>query len=136
MRIAIPLLLLFLLLPSAAEAAGAADELLRRQAEAWNAGDLEGFCAAYAEDALFVTPQGVTRGRREVLERYRGRYRDRASMGRLSFETLDVREGSGSISVAARWSLEYADRPTASGYTLLVMHSLGGRLLIVQDASM
>ena len=39
-------------------------------------------------------------------------------------------------SIAARWALKYADRPEASGYTLLVMKRHGDGWRIVQDASM
>ncbi len=120
----------------AAPATAPVEQLLARQAAAWNAGDLDGFCALYEEDAVFVTPSGVTRGRQAVLERYRARYKDRAAMGTLSFEVLDVRDLSETRSIAARWVLKYADRPEASGYTLLVMKRHGDGWRIVQDASM
>jgi uncharacterized protein (TIGR02246 family) len=122
--------------PGAAAAAAPVEGLLARQAAAWNAGDLDAFCALYEDDAVFVTPSGVTRGRQAVLERYRARYKDRAAMGTLSFEVLDVRDLGETRSVAARWALKYTDRPEASGYTLLVMkrHADGWR--IVQDPSM
>jgi uncharacterized protein (TIGR02246 family) len=121
---------------AAAPASAPAEQWLARQAAAWNAGDLDGFCALYEEDAVFVTPSGVTRGRQAVLERYRARYKDRAAMGTLSFEVLDVRDLGETRSIAARWALKYADRPEASGYTLLVMKRHGDRWRIVQDASM
>jgi uncharacterized protein (TIGR02246 family) len=122
--------------PGAAAGAAPVGELLARQAAAWNAGDLDAFCALYEDDVVFVTPSGLTRGRQAVLERYRVRYKDRAAMGTLSFEVLDVRELGEARSVAARWALKYADRPEASGYTLLVMRRHGDGWRIVQDASM
>jgi len=132
------LLLIALVLPCvpAALAASPVDALLARQAAAWNAGDLDAFCALYEDDAVFITPSGMTRGRQAVLERYRARYKDRAAMGTLSFEVLDVRELGDTRSIAARWALKYADRPEASGYTLLVMKRHGDGWRIVQDASM
>jgi uncharacterized protein (TIGR02246 family) len=132
------LLLIALVLPCvpAALAASPVDALLARQAAAWNAGKLEEFCSLYEDDAVFITPSGVTRGREAVLERYRARYKDRAAMGTLSFEVLDVRELGETRSIAARWALKYADRPEASGYTLLVMKRHGDGWRIVQDASM
>ncbi len=132
------LLLVALVLPCvpAALAASPVDALLARQAAAWNAGNLEEFCSLYEDDAVFITPSGMTRGRQAVLERYRARYKDRAAMGTLSFEVLDVRDLGETRSVAARWSLKYADKPEASGYTLLVMKRHGDGWRIVQDASM
>jgi len=125
--------------------------LLEDQAGAWSRGDLDAFCAAYAEDALFLSPSGTTRDRQAVLERYRARYPDRAAMGTLRLEIEEVRPAwgievtpagdavPGSIhgaSIAARWTLTYPDRPAATGRTLLVFRRERGAWLIVQDASM
>ena len=139
--------------------------LLDSSAAAWNRGDLDAFCGDYAEDARFISPSGVTQGRQAVLERYKKKYPDRAAMGTLSFEVVEVRLSSGmegsvlgsarpagiqSASVVARWTLAYPDpaasaaaagteahRKTATGWTLLVLRPRGGgRWEIVQDASM
>lgn len=145
--------LLLVLLPVLAPFAARAEEpspeaqvaaLLRMQAEAWSRGDLETFSSVYAEDAAFLTANGLTRGRREVLERYRKRYPDAAAMGKLTLEVIETRvfppgkEAAG-VSVAARWRLEYpgqADRKTAEGLTLIVLRRTEKSWEIVQDASM
>lgn len=121
------------------------------QIEAWNRGDLEAFCAGYDEDALFISPSGSTRGRDEILSRYRKRYTDREAMGTLGFEVLEMRPVQGveismlgdarpggvhTVSVAARWSLRYPDREEASGLTLIVLQRRGDRWSIIHDASM
>ena len=136
------------------EAAAQVRKLLAEQVAAWNRGDLEAFTAVYAEEAAFVTAAGVTRGRREVLERYRRRYPDRTSMGTLIFEVVETRPTTGTeimplggarpsrvhgVSVVARWTLahpEGAGRETASGHTLLVLRRGRESWEIVQDASM
>jgi uncharacterized protein (TIGR02246 family) len=111
--------------------------VLDRQVQAWNRGDLEGFVSVYAEDAAFVSPTGLTRGRQAVLERYRKRYPEKAARGWLSLEIVETRlAGAQAASVVARWTLAYPDKPAASGLTLLVLHRSGDRWLIVQDASM
>ncbi len=125
--------------------------LMDDQAAAWSRGDLDAFCAVYAEDALFISPSDTTRGRRAVLDRYRSRYPDRAAMGTLRLEIEEIRPVwgmevtpagdavPGSIhgaSIAARWTLAYPDRPAATGRTLLVFRRERGAWLIVQDASM
>lgn len=117
--------------------------LLDDQTAAWNRGDLEAFCTAYADDALFLTPTGSTRGRQAVLERYRKKYPDARAMGTLAIEPLELREAPGEgelettmVSVAARWTLTYPDKPAASGLTLIVFERRGERWVIVQDASM
>ncbi len=125
--------------------------LLTAQAAAWNAGDLEAFCAVYVDDALFLSPSGVTRGRQTILERYRKRYPDAAARGTLSFEFLEVTPVHGvevtpfgdarpgrvqGISIAARWTIAYPDKPAATGLTLLNLRPEAGSWKIVQDASM
>jgi uncharacterized protein (TIGR02246 family) len=144
------LVLLSLLAPLAVRAAEESSPeaqvaaLLRMQAEAWSRGDLEAFTSVYAEDAAFLTADGLTRGRRDVLERYRKRYPNAAAMGKLTLEVIETRvfppgkEAAG-VSVAARWRLEYpaqADRKTAEGLTLVVLRRTGKSWEIVQDASM
>jgi peptidoglycan-N-acetylglucosamine deacetylase len=127
-------------------------ELLRVQAGAWTRGDLEAFCSVYADDAVFVSPSGVTTGRSEVLERYRKRYGDAPeTMGALSLEIREVRLAEGeeltrtgaarptrvhAASVVARWTLRWPDQPEKSGQTLIVFHRRASGWEIVQDASM
>ncbi|MCB1056993.1 MAG: nuclear transport factor 2 family protein [Acidobacteria bacterium] len=127
----------------APSAEAAVRALVAEQVSAWNRGDLDAFCAGYAEDALFVSPSGLTEGREEVLARYRKRYPDRAAMGTLAIEILEVRtmgesggEPSGVVAVG-KWSLGYPDKEEASGHTLLVFRPRpGGGWEIAEDASM
>jgi uncharacterized protein (TIGR02246 family) len=111
--------------------------VLEGQVQAWNRGDLEGFTSVYAEDATFVSPTGLTRGRQAVLDRYRKRYPDKAAMGTLSLDIVEARllDVHGA-SVVARWTLAYPDKPAASGLTLIVLRPRGDTWMIVQDASM
>jgi uncharacterized protein (TIGR02246 family) len=111
--------------------------LLQKQAEAWTRGDLDAFCSVYADDATFIAPSGMTKGRQAVLDRYRKKYVDKAGMGAL---TLDVQElrmlNDANASVVARWTLTWPDKPKAEGLTLIVLSKVQGRWRIVQDASM
>lgn len=110
--------------------------LLERQAQAWSRGDVAGFCSIYADDAVFVSPSGVTTGRAEVQARYQKKYPTAAAMGKLTLTPLDVRAGPDLVSVAARWTLEYPDKPAATGHTVVVFRRLAGLWRIVHDASM
>jgi uncharacterized protein (TIGR02246 family) len=112
-------------------------KLLREQDAAWTRGDLDAFCAGYADDATFISPSGMTKGRQAVLDRYRKKYVDKAGMGALTLAIEEVREASPtSASVIARWTLTWPDKPKAEGLTLIVFSKIRGRWLIVQDASM
>ncbi len=134
-----------------AKARAAVQQLLDDSAANWNKGDLDAFCADYAEDALFVSPSGTTRGRQAVLDRYKKKYVDKTGMGTLGFELIEIRLTAGmeasvlgsarpalvqGASVAARWTLTYPDH-NATGLTLLVLRPRGGgRWEILQDSSM
>ncbi|MEM7479877.1 MAG: polysaccharide deacetylase family protein [Acidobacteriota bacterium] len=138
-----------------AEAVAEIKTFLLEQAEAWNRGDLVTFADSYAEDALFVSPTGLTRGRAEVLARYQRRYPDGKAMGHLTFEFLSVEPVTGTevsllgdavpsavhgATVVARWMLGYPDeyeREDASGLTLIVLRrKTGGGWEVTEDASM
>lgn len=122
--------------PAESVRADAAKAFLTEQAAAWNKGDLDAFAASYADDATFLTPTGLTRGRDQVLARYKKRYPDKAAMGTLTFEFLDARVSPGSVSVMAKWNLSYPNKPSASGHTLVVLQPRGSSWMVVQDASM
>ena len=129
--------------PAEAKARAEIVRSLESQSAAWSRGDLETFCAGYDEQAVFVSPSGLTRGRQEILDRYRRRYRNRDAMGRLSLEPIDVRiSGAGDgrygegASVVAHWRLSYDDREEVSGLTLIVLERREEGWIIVHDASM
>ena len=140
----VPLLWVLLLgapgAPAAADPRAELEALLNTQAAAWSRGDIVAFCSVYSDDALFLAPSGVTRGRQAVLERYQKRYPDAKAMGTLSFEFLEVRllpaGGKGAATVAARWKLAYPDKEAATGLTLIVFGRDGEAWKILQDASM
>jgi uncharacterized protein (TIGR02246 family) len=132
----------------AKDAEDAVRALLATQSAAWNRGDLEAFTAVYAEDAAFLSPTGLTRGRDQVLARYKKRYPDAKAMGTLSLDVVEARPAVANdgatcqvpgASVAARWKLAYPGQPdkkTAEGLTLLVFRHRGNTWEIVEDASM
>jgi|GEM_PF-1385881 len=120
---------------------------LHAQAALWTAGDIEGFCALYAEHAVFLSPGGLTRGRAAVLARYRQKYVDgsegRAGMGALAFVIEDARSVGALATVALRWTLTWPDsmqKPVATGLSLVTLENVGTsdrpRWQILHDASM
>lgn len=67
--------------------------VLDKQVSAWNQGDIETFMTTYIDspELTFNGRDGVTRGYRPVLERYRKRYGSRGAMGSLKFSEVEVR---------------------------------------------
>ena len=135
----------------AARAREQIQQLLDRQSADWSRGDLAAFCSGYADDAVFVSPKGVSRGRQALLERYQQSYPDARAMGKLALEVVELRPIWGpevtplgdatpgaihSATVVARWSLQREGQAEASGHTLLVLQRGVDGWRIVQDASM
>ncbi len=78
----------------------------------------------------------MTRGRAEVLARYKKKYPTAAAMGKLSLSAIDVRETADAVSVAAKWTLEFPGKPAATGHTVVVFRRAQNQWRIVHDASM
>lgn len=102
--------------------------VLAAQQDAWNRGDLDAFMAGYLHsDALVFTSGGnIRRGWDETAAKYRARYgSDRSTMGRLSFEILDVQPiGADGAVVLGRWQLD--DTSEAGGGVFSVVLARGG----------
>lgn len=114
-------------------------DLLVVQANDWNEGDLEGFVAVYEDDAVFLAPSGLKRGREEIFRRYVERYRsDGKQMGTLTLDPFDVRvaKDGNAASVALRWTLKWKNDESADGLSLITLRRHDGQWRIHQDASM
>lgn len=115
---------------------------LKRDAALWDQGNLAGFVASYAEDAVFVTSKGRVEGRGAVFERYRPRFENPENRGTLTLTVEKVRTlardtaaQATAAGVIARWRLELVDRTEQTGWTLLVLERTpSGAWKIVQDA--
>ncbi len=133
------------------EAVTEVEAILQAQSEDWSRGDIVSFTSAYAEDCLYLSPTGIVEGREALTARYRERYPGREGMGTLRLEIIEMRPAYlenrpflgflqardiGGMSVAARWHLNWPDRESASGLTLIVLRRTTGGWRIVQDASM
>lgn len=128
--------------PSAPPAAPAFDSvsvdravraLLDEQVAAWNRGDVEAFMAGYwkSDELRFASGGDVTHGWDATLARYHTRYPDRAAMGTLSFEEIDVRAlGPDHALAFGRYVLEReSDRPTGLFTLLLERRAEGWRIV-------
>ncbi len=96
--------------------------LLQEQEAAWNRGDLPGFMNGYARTAELVFTSGgnIRRGWEETFAKYRARYGgDKATMGRLRFEILDVTAlGADGAVVLGRWQLTETPQAGAGIFSL------------------
>jgi uncharacterized protein (TIGR02246 family) len=111
----------------------AARSLLDAQVAAWNRGDLDAFCAAYADDATYVGAGAIRVGRAALLADYRARYPDGAARGHLSLEVVSIAADADRAVVVARWSL--AATPPRGGAALLVLARRAGGWQVTHDAT-
>lgn len=111
--------------------------VLDAQQAAWNAGDIDGFMDGYwnSPEVRFASGGNLSFGWQPVLERYHAGYPDRAAMGMLSFDDLDVQVlGSDAAVVHGAWRLDrQADAP--SGLFTLVLRKVDGAWRIVSDTT-
>lgn len=121
---------------AAAVQPGSVAAVMADSAAAWNRGDLAGFMAAYAEDAVFVTAKGLLRGRAAIAARYAPSFRSGGNArGTLSFTTLDERPIDATHRLLiARWTLTGRDG-VETGLTSLMFERQGGVWRIVSDHS-
>jgi len=132
----------FFLLPAVAATAQNNAEteirrLLQTQTKAWNRGDLEGFVQTYwqSDSLTFIGKSGVTRGWQQTLNNYKKSYPDKAAMGILSFDVIQVKKLSGVYYyVTGKWQLQRAADAPSGHYTLL-LQKIAGAWKIVSDHS-
>ena len=137
-----PVLVLLLLSITTFSKAQSNDEaqiraLMQTQTTAWNRGDLEGFMQTYwkSDSLTFIGKRGVTHGWQQTLDNYKKGYPDKAAMGTLSFDIIEVKKLSDDYYyVTGGWKLQRAaDAP--SGFYTLLLRKINGAWKIVSDHS-
>jgi uncharacterized protein (TIGR02246 family) len=123
----------FALLASAQDARAVLDS----QTAAWNRGDLKTFVDTY-EDSPSITFLGtaLSKGRAEVLARYRRKYDTREKMGKLRFEILEYRAlGDTHAMVLGRFFLtrSKAGGGDATGHFTLILRKGPNGWRIIHD---
>ena len=114
-------------------------QVLDRQTEAWNTGDLEGYMQGYRKspDLTFYSGGTITSGWEATLARYRKRYQSEGKeMGRLDFpeEAIDLL-GPDAALVRGRWRLALSGGKEMSGLTTVILKRLPEGWRIVHDHS-
>jgi|SRR5688500_17493076 len=111
--------------------------LLTRQTEAWNRGDITGFMQTYWQNdsLMFIGKDGVTWGWKNTLEHYKKGYPDKETMGQLSFEIILVKKLSKEyFFVVGKWMLK-RNAGNVNGHYNLLVKRLNGEWKIIADHS-
>lgn len=109
--------------------------VLETQVSDWNRGDVPAFMQGYWKSAQteFVGANGILRGWKPVLERYRKQYPDRASMGHLTFSGLEVNAlAPDAALVVGHWQLK-RQTDTPGGVFTLVLKKFPEGWRIIND---
>ena len=112
-------------------------KILDNQTAAWNRGDIDGFMKGYWENdsLMFIGKSGVTYGWSNTLKNYKKNYPDTATMGKLAFTLIEVKELSKEYyHVTGKWFLKRSIGDIGGHYTLL-FRKINGRWVIISDHS-
>jgi beta-aspartyl-peptidase (threonine type) len=96
--------------------------VLTSQQNDWNKGDIRGFMAGYwnSSELTFAGTRGFTRGWQPVLARYENNYADKAAMGALDFQELELRSlGPDAALVLGKWHLQRQAGDVGGIFTLV-----------------
>jgi uncharacterized protein (TIGR02246 family) len=113
-------------------------QVLARQVEAWNKGDLEQFMEGYwkSDSLRFIGKSGVTYGWEATLAGYQKSYPDKATMGTLRFEILHIEAvGKEAAFVVGKWSLQRPEKGDISRHFSLLWRKIKGNWVICTDHS-
>jgi len=97
--------------------------VLTSQQNDWNKGDIRGFMAGYwnSSELTFAGTRGFTRGWQPVMARYEKSYADKAAMGTLDFQELEVRSlGPDAALVLGKWHLQRQVGDVGGIFTLVL----------------
>lgn len=109
---------------------------LDRQTADWNAGNIDAFMLGYweSDSLMFVGKNGVTYGYENTYRGYLKRYPDRATMGTLKFDILNVSfPGKNVAFVVGKWHLTRPQAGDVGGHYTLLWRKINGKWLIVCD---
>jgi hypothetical protein len=112
-------------------------DLLNRQTQSWNKGNLDDFMSGYwhNDSLIFVGKSGLTYGYENALNNYKKNYSDSAKMGKLFFELIKIKKLSPEYYwVLGKWFLKRSAGDVGGQYTLL-FRKINSKWMIVADHS-
>jgi len=110
-------------------------KVLTTQQDAWNRGDIDGFMQGYwkSDSLMFVGKTAPVYGWQTTLDHYKKGYPNRAAMGQLTFDIIQVTilDPSNAF-VLGGWRLK-REKDTPGGYFTLWFRKINGEWKIVCD---
>ena len=108
--------------------------VMNEQLTAWNNGNIDAFMQTYWQnDSLLFVSNPPTYGWKNTLEKYKEGFPDTATMGKLSFDLLQMNQLSSEYYfVMGKWYLKRT-AGDIGGYFTLLFRKINGKWLIVVD---
>ena len=110
-------------------------KVLETQRQAWNRGDIESCMLGYwkSDSLIFVGKTAPVYGWQSTLDRYKKAYPNKAAMGQLKFDIIQVKvlDDSNAFMLGA-WHLQ-RDKDAPGGYFTLWFRKINGEWKIVCD---
>jgi hypothetical protein len=114
--------------------------VLHQQESMWNEGNITGYMEGYlhSDSLKFITKKGVTYGWENTLQKYQKSYPDKAAMGNLRFDVLNVEALCDNKAImTGKWTLTISgqnkDITEIIGYFTLIWQKIDGKWLIIID---
>ena len=111
-------------------------ELLNRQTNDWNTGNIDAFMEGYwkSDSLAFVGSKGPTYGWQNTLDNYKKRYPDRATMGTLKFDILRVQFlANDAATLIGKWYLTRPEKGDIGGHFTLIFKKIKNVWVIIAD---
>jgi ketosteroid isomerase-like protein len=97
-------------------------DVLTKQVEAWNKGDIDGFMQGYwhSDSLRFISKRGINYGYDSVASQYKKSYANPEKMGTLSFSDLQFTslDNAELANVTGNWKIE-GESPAGGNFSLI-----------------
>lgn len=113
-------------------------DILERQTQAWNNGDVTTFMKGYweSDSLMYIGKSGVTYGYQKTLESYKKNYPDKSAMGTLKFTIIKVEFQSPTVCfLVGKWALTRPEKGDIGGHYTLLWRKINKQWVIVADHS-
>jgi ketosteroid isomerase-like protein len=110
-------------------------KVLETQRQAWNRGDIESYMRGYwkSDSVMFIGKAAPIYGWQSTLDRYKKAYPDKAAMGQLTFDIIQVKVlDSNNAFMLGGWHLQ-REKDAPGGYFTLWFRKINGEWKIVCD---
>ncbi len=110
-------------------------QVLMDQQAAWSKGDIDAFMEGYwqSEDLTFIGRSGINKGWQTTKDNYIKGYPDKAAMGRLEFEVLELVPLSETFYRMVGTYKLIREKDTPSGIFTLLWQKIDGHWKIIYD---